>query len=148
MKATAKFVCMATVLAIVAAVLAGVFVASLEDGVCEAFSVYDMISPRIIEFYETEIAEEKVVSSKSAKQIENIANRYAISVKKAQGVLIVYDFCNRTGGGVDFPSIAQMSESKVISLVKKRVKVYESSITEEKKNDLKVKAKENLGISL
>lgn len=148
MKTTAKFVCVATVLAIVAAVAAGVFVASFEDGVCEAFSVYDMISPKIIDFYETEIAEEKVVSSKSAKQIENIANRYKISVKKAQGVLLVYDFCNRTGGGADFPDIVQMSESKVISLVKARAKVYESTISKEKKNELKSKAKDVLGLAL
>ena len=116
--------------------------------ICEAFSVFDMVSPKIIDFYESEIAGEKVVSDKSEKQIENIAQKYSISDKKAQGGLIVYDFCKRTGGGMDFPTIAKMSDGKIIALVKARAKVYEQSISEEKKTDLKRKSKEILGISI
>ena len=113
----------------------------------KAFSVFDMVSPKVIEFYETEIAGEKVVSNKSEKQIENIAQKYSISDKKAQGVLLIYDFCKRTGGGIDFPTIAKMSDGKIIALVKERGKVYEQSISEEKKADLKRKSKEIFGIS-
>lgn len=115
--------------------------------VCEAFSVFDMVSPKVVDFYESEIAGEKVVSDKSAKQIENIAQKYSISDKKAQGVLIVYDFCKRTGGGTDFPTIAKMSDGKIVALVKARAKVYEQSISDEKKADLKRKSKEIFGIS-
>lgn len=119
-----------------------------DKNVCKAISVFDMVSPKIIDFYESEIAGEKVVSDKSAKQIENIAQKYSISDKKAQGVLIVYDFCKRTGGGMDFPTIAKMTDGKIIALVKARAKVYEQSISEEKKADLKRKSKEILGISI
>ena len=119
-----------------------------QRNICEAFSVFDMVSPKIVDFYESEIAGEKVVSDKSEKQIENIAQKYSISDKKAQGVLIVYDFCKRTGGGMDFPTIAKMSDGKIIALVRARAKVYEQSISEEKKTDLKRKSKEILGISI
>lgn len=119
-----------------------------QEQVCEAFSVYDMLSPKIISFYESEIAGEKVISNKSAKQIEGVASRFSISVQKAKGVMLVYDFCNRTGGGTDFPTIAQMSEKQVIELVKARAKVYEQSLTPEKKKELKRKSKEILGFSL
>lgn len=118
-----------------------------QSDICEAFSVFDMVSPKVVEFYESEIAGEKVVSDKSAKQIENIAQKYSISDKKAQGVLIVYDFCKRTGGGMDFPTIAKMSDGKIVALVKARAKVYEQSVSEEKKADLKRKSKEIFGIS-
>lgn len=115
--------------------------------ICKAFSVFDMVSPRVIEFYESEIAGERVVSDKSEKQIENIAQKYSISVKKAQGILLVYDFCKRTGGGIDFPTIAKMSDGKIIALTKERGKVYEKSISEGKRADLKRKSKEIFGIS-
>ena len=88
-----------------------------------------------------------MVSDKSVKQIENIAQKYSISDKKAQGVLIVYDFCKRTGGGIDFPTIAKMSDGKIIALAKERGKVYEQSISDEKKAELKRKSKEIFRIS-
>ncbi len=119
-----------------------------QRNVCEAFSIFDMVSSQVVDFYEEEIAGEKVVSDKSAKQIENIAQKYSISDKKAQGVLIVYDFCKRTGGGMDFPTIAKMSDGKIVALVKARAKVYEQSISDEKKADLKRKSKEIFGISI
>lgn len=118
-----------------------------QSDICEAFSVFDMVSPKIVDFYESEIAGETVVSDKSAKQIENIAQKYSISDKKVQGVLIAYDFCKRTGGGIDFPTIAKMSDGNIIALVKARAKVYEQTISEEKKADLKRKSKEIFGIS-
>lgn len=146
MTKTKKLFCMALLIA--SAFLIAASAAQPErEGVCEAFSVYDMVSPTVIDFYESEIAGEKVVSQKSTKQLENVAQKYGISVKKAQGVLIVYDFCKRTGGGVDFPTISVMSDGKVISLVKARAKVYEQSITPEKKSELKRKSKEIFGIS-
>lgn len=147
MKKIIKIVGLAVLFFAIFNVVCGVSTQKNQRDIGKAFSVFDMVSPKVIEFYETEIAGEKVVSNKSEKQIENIAQKYSISDKKAQGVLLIYDFCKRTGGGIDFPTIAKMSDGKIIALAKERGKVYEQSISEEKKADLKRKSKEIFGIS-
>ena len=147
MKKIIKIVGLAVLFFAIFNVVCGVSTSKNQRDICKAFSVFDMVSPKVIEFYETEIAGEKVVSNKSEKQIENIAQKYSISDKKAQGVLLIYDFCKRTGGGFDFPTIAKMSDGKIIVLAKERGKVYEKSISDEKKADLKRKSKEIFGIS-
>ncbi len=147
MKKIIKIVGLAVLFFAIFNVVCGVSTSTNQRDIGKAFSVFDMVSPKVIEFYETEIAGEKVVSNKSEKQIENIAQKYSISDKKAQGVLLIYDFCKRTGGGIDFPTIAKMSDGKIIALAKERGRVYEQSISEEKKADLKRKSKEIFGIS-
>lgn len=116
--------------------------------VCDAASIFDCVTPEVVRFYEEEIAGEQIISDKSEAQLCAIAKRYGISVAKARGALIVYDFSNRTGGGVDFPQIAQMSELKILSFFKARAEVYKQSLSEEKKEELKQKAKDTLGLSL
>lgn len=147
MKKTIRIIGFAVLFLAIFNVVCNVSASKNQRDICKAFSVFDMISPKVVEFYETEIAGEKVVSDKSVKQIENIAQKYSISDKKVQGVLIVYDFCKRTGGGIDFPTIAKMSDGKIIALAKERGKVYEQSISDEKKAELKRKSKEIFGIS-
>lgn len=115
------------------------------DGVCAAWSVYDMLSDDVILFYESEIAGEKIVSDKSQRQIESVASRYSIAVRKAKGLLLVYDFCARTGEAVPFPTLVDMKDSKIIRLVKARIKVFEESIDDERRAQLKEKAKDIIG---
>ena len=73
-----------------------------DKNVCEAGSVFDLLTPKVVEFYEKEIAGEKVLSQKSDAQLASIAKRYDITVQKARAVIVLYDFANRTGGGADF----------------------------------------------
>lgn len=118
------------------------------DGVCDGFSIYAILSDDIIDFYETEIAGEKVVSDKTQKQIANIANRYGVEENKAKGLLIVYDLCERTGDRVDFPTLAKMRDSQIMQLIKDRARVYEQSLDEQSKARLKEKSKGLLGFAV
>lgn len=113
--------------------------------VCEAGSIFDMITPEVVAFYENEIAGEKVLSNKTDAQLTGIAKRYDISVAKAKGVIVTYDFANRTGGGIDFPSIAKMSDMKMLAFVKDRTEIYTAEFTKEQKEELKQKAMDALG---
>lgn len=119
-----------------------------DKNVCEAGSVFDLLTPKVVEFYENEIAGEKVLSDKSDAQLASIAKRYDITVQKARGVIIVYDFANRTGGGADFPDIAKMNEIKMLSFVKERADVFTADFSKEQKEELKQKAMAALGFKL
>ena len=119
-----------------------------DKNVCDAGSIFDMITPEIVAFYENEIAGEKVLSNKTDAQLAGIANRYNISVAKAKGVIVTYDFANRTGGGIDFPSIAKMSDMKMLAFVKGRAEIYMSDFTNEQKEELKQKAMDVLGFKI
>lgn len=117
-----------------------------DKNVCDAGSIFDMITPEIVAFYENEIAGEKVLSNKTDAQLAGIAKRYNISVAKAKGVIVTYDFANRTGGGIDFPSIAKMSDMKMLAFVKGRAEIYMSDFTNEQKEELKKKGDGCVGI--
>lgn len=133
---------------IIAIVMALPLCFAQSEGVCNGFSIYAILSDDIINFYETEIAGKKVVSDKTQKQIENIANRYDIEENKAKGLLIVYDLCERTGDRVDFPTLAKMRDSQIVQLIKDRARVYEQSLDEVSKSRLKEKCKELLGFAV
>lgn len=125
--------------------ITSIFFFAQSDGTCYGWNVYDILSDDVIVFYETEIAGEKVVSDKSQKQIEGIASRYSVDTRKAKGLLLVYDFCERTGEAVSFPTLVDMKDSKIIQLVKTRIKVYEQSISDQKRAELKERAKGIIG---
>ncbi len=116
--------------------------------ICYAASIYDVITPEVVAFYEREISLKKVLSNKSQKQLERIASRYEISVPKAKGAIIAYDFAKLTGDDTDFPTIASMSDLQMLAFVKARGEVYSSSLTPERKEEIKQKASDELGIKL
>lgn len=120
-------------------------VENVGKNVCSAGSIFDMITPEVVAFYENEIAGEKVLSNKTDAQLAGIAKRYDISVAKAKGVIVTYDFAKRTGGGIDFPSIAKMSDMKMLAFVKDRTEIYTAEFTKEQKEELKQKAMDALG---
>ena len=60
-----------------------------DKNVCEAGSVFDLLTPKVVEFYEKEIAGEKVLSDKSDAQLASIAKRYDITVQKASAVIVL-----------------------------------------------------------
>ncbi len=141
-----KRVCTIAILALFAVGIAfGYFCG--ERRVAEA-GLFDMLTPEMVEFYETEIAKEKVLSSKSDRTVRAIAARYGIDEQKARCVILLYDFAKRTGGGVDFPEIAKMSEYKMFALAKQRSDVFVAKLTDEEKERLKQKASALIGIRL
>lgn len=119
-----------------------------DKNVCDAGSAFDLLTPKVVEFYEKEIAGEKVLSQKTDAQLASIAKRYDITVQKARVVIVVYDFANRTGGGADFPDIAKMNEMKMFSFVKERGDVFMADFSKEQKEELKQKAMAALGFKL
>lgn len=108
----------------------------------------DLLSPQMVKFYEAEIAKEEVLSNKSADNIKAIAARFGIDEQKARCAVLLYDLANRTGGGIDFPTIAKMSEFGMLAFAKKRGEIYSSTLPAEEKERLKQRASEILGIRL
>ncbi len=108
----------------------------------------DLLTPEIVKFYEEEIAKEQVLSSKSEQNVKAIANRFEIDEQKAKCAILLFDFSKRTGGGITFPEIANMSEFKMLVFAKQRGEIYGQTLSKEDKAELKRKASVLLGIGL
>lgn len=113
-----------------------------EAGLC------DLLTPEIVKFYEEEIAKEQVLSSKSEQNVKAIATRFEIDEQKAKCAVLLFDFSKRTGGGITFPEIANMSEFKMLAFAKQRGEIYGQTLSKEDKEELKQKASALLGIRL
>ncbi len=113
-----------------------------DAGVC------DLLTPEIVKFYEEEIAKEQVLSSKSEQNVKTIATRFGIDEQKAKCAILLFDLSKRTGGGITFPEIANMSEFRMLVFAKQRGEIYGKTLGKEDKEELKQKASDLLGIRL
>ncbi len=113
-----------------------------EAGIC------DLLTPEVVKFYEEEIAKEQILSSKSEQNIKAIAQRFDIDEQKAKCAILIFDFSKRTGGGITFPEIVNMSEFKMLIFAKQRGEIYGQTLCKEDKAELKRKASVLLGIGL
>ena len=107
-----------------------------------------MLSDEIVKFYEEEIAKEAVLSNKSGENVRAIAARFGIDEQKARCAILLFDLANRTGGGIDFPEIAKMSEFKMLAFAKQRGEIFSSTLLPGEKARLKQRASELIGIRL
>ncbi len=122
---------------IITLIFASFFLLKTERQVCEAKSVYSLITPEIIEFYETEIANEKVLSNKSNSQITRTAKALSIDVDKTKAIILLQDFASRTGDSVNLSDLAKMNELKLLSFAKERVDIYLKDLPPERVEYLK-----------
>ena len=133
---------------IVAAMLfsAAVFTFDGEENrkLCSAASVYDMLNPRIIEIYETEIAGESVVSDMSAATLSRTADRLGISVEKLKAVLMLQDLAARVGRSVSLNELAAMNDLKLFTFFKQCAEDYLSTQPEGRRQELEKLLKDAL----
>lgn len=147
MKLTKPFV-FALFIAIIAAMLFSAAVFTFDEAenrkLCSAASVYDMLNPRIIELYETEIAGERVVSDISAATLSRTADRLGISVEKLKAVLMLQDLAARVGRNVSLNELAAMNDFKLFSLFKQCAEDYLSTQPEGRRQELEKLLKDAL----
>lgn len=116
--------------------------------VADAAGLYSLLTPKIVTFYEQEIAKEAVLSDKSDDNLRAVAARYGIEVDKAKCAIVLFDLANRTGGGVTFPEIARMSEFKMLAFARQRGMIFSQNLPQQERDRLKQRASELLGIRL
>lgn len=104
-------------------------------GVAEA-GLYDILNPQLIELYETEIAGEKIISSKSASQLQRSADRYSVSVQKMKCMILLQDFSARMGKSIGMNSLAEMSDFNLLSYAKGLIDEYAKTLDPEEKSRL------------
>lgn len=113
--------------------------AFMSKDVCDGASVLDILSPKVIEFYESEIAHNKVVTNRSEEWLERVADRYNISVQKVKAVLVVQDFCGLCGENKTFAELAKCSDYELFAIVKEHIEEYLNSLDDAQKEELKEK---------
>lgn len=122
--------------------------ALMPKDVCDGAGVLDILSPKVIEFYESEIAHDKVVTSKSEEWLERVGARYGISVQKVKAVLVVQDFCGLCGEEKTFAYLAICSDYELFAIVKGNVEVYLNTLEDAQKDELKQKASELFSLKI
>lgn len=122
---------------IVAVIFASLFIVKTEKQVCDAKSVYNLITPKIVEFYETEIANEAVLSNKTDAQLKRTAKALSIDIDKTRAIILLQDFASRTGDSVNLSTLAKMNELKLLSFAKDRAEIYLKDLPPERVEYLK-----------
>lgn len=131
----------ALVLAIIAAGALAIFdMNSASRRYCNA-GVYDKLTPELIEIYETEIANEQILSDKSQAQLERSANRLGISVEKLKAIMLLQDLAAKTGRNTSLSDLAEMNEIKLLGYCKQCADDYLKTLTPERKSELEQKLK-------
>lgn len=138
MKVTKTYVC-AILLLIVAAAFMGTAIYTFESGerqLCSAAGVYDLLTPKMIEIYETEIAGESVVSEMSASVLARAAERFGISAKKLKAIILLQDLAARVGQSASLGELAAMNDLKLFAFFKQCAEKYLSAQPEGRRQEL------------
>jgi hypothetical protein len=104
-------------------------------------SLLDRVSPEVIDFYEQNIAKQKVVSDIGSAKLEKMAKTFGFSTGKYSAVLILKDLAARCGDELDIKDIAALSDLEIILKGKAYVEKYADSLGDEEKSELKEKFK-------
>ena len=102
-----------------------------------ASSIYDKITPELIELYESEIAGENVVSGKSDVQLTRLANKLGVGRSKLNALLIVQDLAARANDPIGLSSLAKMSDIALIKFAKQCADAYLATQSSERREELK-----------
>ncbi len=102
-----------------------------------ASSIYDRLTPEIIEIYEREISMAPVVSNKSAAAIQKTAQQLDVSVGKLKTVMLLQDLAARVGEDASLSVLADMSDLDLLIYAKNIGTAYAASIPKEKADTLK-----------
>ncbi len=104
------------------------------------FNIYSLVTPKIINFYESCISNKKVASHIVGEQRVKMMEQYGItSTSKLSGLLIVHDLVNMTGGKIDMEGLSKMKDKDVFALARKHMEIYKNSLSEQQRNDLNTK---------
>lgn len=111
-----------------------------------ASDLCDLVTPQLIQMYETEIAGKKVVSNMSEAKLMSVANKFSISENKTRAVYILLDLASRTGKEYTFDQLAKMDEWSLFAAAKSCGEIYFAAQTPERQEELKQMLKNALGI--
>ena len=139
-----KFIFSAFIIIVAVAALTGAAVYGFDGGerqLCRAAGIYDMLSPALVELYETEIAGESIISNISQSQLTRTANRLGITVEKLRAVLLLQDFAVKAGRSAGLDELSAMNDIQIISYAKQCADIYLSTLPQQRREELEQKLK-------
>ncbi len=102
-------------------------------------SIFNILTPEIVELYENDIAKKSVVSHISAVELNNICRKYKIPANKARALLIISDFSKMVGMDKDMAMLLDMNDLQIMRFARQCGEEYEKTLSPEKKAELKEK---------
>ncbi|MEG1529121.1 MAG: hypothetical protein RSC44_04280 [Clostridia bacterium] len=101
--------------------------------------IYAIINPNIINFYETNIAKEKILSNLSPQKLQRMAEQLEISVAKLNAVILLHDLVCRQGGNLDLKAAASMTDIEMFKTAKTYIMSFIETLSDAEKADLDAK---------
>ena len=124
------------------------FIAGFENrGAVNAATLYDVFSERHLEFYENEIAKEKVFSKYSERELAKMAVDNDISIDKVKKLLVYCHAMKNIGKNYTIKEADKLSNATVISDARKYVDYLKATRSKEElaalEKDLRKSAGDN-----
>ncbi len=110
--------------------------------VADAYDVEDLVSDDVVLFYEKSIAEENFITGISPFRKQRMCETYSVSEKKLNALLILQDLGARIGEKQNLNDLAKMNDRQLSAYGKKVVITYISTLSDERKMELKQEWKE------
>lgn len=124
------------------------FIAGFENrGASNAATLYDVFSERHLEFYENEVAKEKVFSKYSERELAKMAIDNDISIEKVKKLLVYCHAMKNIGKNYTIKEADKLSNATVISDARKYVDYLKATRSKEElaalEKDLRKSARDN-----
>ncbi len=122
-------------LMIAIAVVATLFVGAASE--CSASGILDRLTPELIGAYEREVANEAIVSGKSAAQLKKMSEMLGVEVQRVKAAIILQDLAGRVGEPRSLSSIAGMNDVNMLLFAKECGEKYLATLSEQRRAELK-----------
>lgn len=100
-------------------------------------NAFDIITDSHISFYEEYIANETIVSNKSAKELEKLAKTHNATVDNIKRILILQHALNSIGKQYTVKQLSNKNNSEIIALIKDYYDHMNKKLTNQEKSQLK-----------
>lgn len=108
-----------------------------DQTVASAAGLTDMVTPKIVGFYEEKIAGEPFISSMSEGTRTRLKDTYDVNDTRLNALLILEDLGARTGKPQNLRELSQMSDNRLFSTGKTLINAYSATLSDEEKDELK-----------
>lgn len=134
----AKIVCVILAVALIAICVAGT-TRELAADRSEAYaaSIYDKLTPALVEAYETEIAGAPIVSGKSQAYLQRSAQQLGVCVGKLKAIILLQDLVAKLGENSSLSTLAAMNDLELLFYAKNKATAYANTLAPERRDQLK-----------
>ncbi len=99
-------------------------------------SIFDKMTPQMVDFFETKIAQDKILSSMKQQKIDKMMQSFNISKNKLFSMIALQFVAQKNGKNLNLNELAHTDDFKFLKIAQQEFSAYLSSLPNEQRTEI------------